>query len=67
MEANIDKKRNDFYTFVRRKITEKEAELRQKKYSQYQIQAKVYDLTAIQDLNFLYKVGKKKKYIFLKK
>lgn len=59
MEANIDKKKNDFYTFVRRKITEKEAELRQKKYSQYQIQAKVYDLTTLQDLNFLYKVGKK--------
>lgn len=58
MEANIDKKKNDFYTFVRRKITEKEAELRQKKYSQYQIQAKVYDLTTLQDLNFLYKVGK---------
>lgn len=57
MEA-VDKKKLDFYTFVRRKISEKEAELRQKKYSQFLIQSKVYDLTQIQSTNFLYKVGK---------
>ena len=56
---SVDKKRIDFQIFVKRKISEKEAELRQKKYNQLQIQAKVYDLNPIQDINFLYKVGKK--------
>jgi len=54
----VDRKKLDFLVFVKRKISEKEAELRQKKYAQFQIQAKVYDLNPIQSLNFLYKVGK---------
>lgn len=54
----LEKKKTDFLSFIRRKISEKEAELRQRKYSQFQIQAKAYDLNPIEDLNFLYQVGK---------
>jgi len=57
MEPN-DKKKQDLFTFVKRKITEREAELRNRKYMQYMIQAKVSDFNLIQALNFLYKVGK---------
>ena len=64
MEPN-DKRRLDFHTFVKRKISEKEAELRQRKYLQYMIQAKVSDFSQIQALNFLYKVGKSSKTSFL--
>ena len=64
MEPN-DKRRIDFHTFVKRKISEKEAELRQRRYLQYMIQAKVSDFSQIQALNFLYKVGKSSKTSFL--
>ena len=60
MEPN-DKRRLDFQTFVTHKISEKEAELRHRKYMQFMIQAKVSDFTQIQALNFLYKVGKSSK------
>lgn len=51
-------KKFDLQILLKAKLSEKEAEYRQKKYAQTLIESKIYDYKCFRDTNLLTKVGK---------